>query len=200
MALGFQISAAVKVSVYYETLCPYSIAFISNQLHPNYKIFDNLIELELIPYGHATEEIVDGMKTFTCQHGTDECYGNTVHGCVIEYQNISTSELFVFCGQSSSSPASLEILEKCAMDNEIPWSDIESCLSSGQGEDILEKHGQKTDLLNPTGIPTIVFNDVFNDDDWRESLNDFKAVLCKYLENEPDKCKSSLYHFDAEIK
>ncbi|ERL88900.1 hypothetical protein D910_06281, partial [Dendroctonus ponderosae] len=50
--LSFRIYATVKVSVFYETLCPDCIAFITNQLHPNYKAFgSSLIDLQLIPCG-----------------------------------------------------------------------------------------------------------------------------------------------------
>lgn len=42
------------MQVYYESLCPYSIAFITKQLYPVYVELKGSIELELIPWGHAT--------------------------------------------------------------------------------------------------------------------------------------------------
>lgn len=46
------------MQVYYESLCPYSIAFITKQLYPVYVELKDSIELELIPWGHATVSIV----------------------------------------------------------------------------------------------------------------------------------------------
>lgn len=44
----------VQVSVYYETLCPDSISFIVHQLYPGYYALKEYIDLELVPWGHAS--------------------------------------------------------------------------------------------------------------------------------------------------
>lgn len=41
----------VKVTLYYETLCPFSIKFINDQLYPGYQKLGNVLSLELIPFG-----------------------------------------------------------------------------------------------------------------------------------------------------
>ncbi|CAG9769472.1 unnamed protein product [Ceutorhynchus assimilis] len=182
---------AVKISVYYECLCPDSIAFIRDQLHPNYQTFgDKLIKLELIPYGFAKEHIENGTKTFTCQHGPKECYGNEVHGCVINEVSIDKSENFIFCAENGTPPSSKDILKSCAEQQEISWASLQKCALSEQGADIMSKNGKKTKELNPTFIPTIVFNDVLNIDDTNKSITDLKSVICKYLENKPEQCQS----------
>lgn len=181
----------VKVSVYYETLCPDSIAFISDQLYVNYDLFkDSLIQLELIPYGFAKEIDDHGNKTFTCQHGVNECYGNLIHGIAIATQPITTSAQFVYCAESNDSPASESTLKSCAETNGISWSLIEEYQSNGKGADIMSDNGKKTVALNPNFIPTIVFNDKFNQEDQDQAISDFKGVICKYLNNTPDQCNS----------
>lgn len=49
----FFLQEALKVSVYYESLCPSSIAFIVNQLYPGYKKLGNLTNIQFIPFGFA---------------------------------------------------------------------------------------------------------------------------------------------------
>lgn len=55
MFVSFQ--NAIKVSVYYESLCPYSIRFITQQLYPNYDRFASDLSLDLVPYGKANVSI-----------------------------------------------------------------------------------------------------------------------------------------------
>ena len=43
----------VQVQVYYETLCPYSIDFINQQLYPTYQNLGQYLDIEFIPYGNA---------------------------------------------------------------------------------------------------------------------------------------------------
>ncbi|KAH1023796.1 hypothetical protein HUJ05_003396 [Dendroctonus ponderosae] len=187
------IYATVKVSVFYETLCPDCIAFITNQLHPNYKAFgSSLIDLQLIPCGFEHESVVNGSKIFICQHGQNECYGNRVHGCVIALYSITISESFAACSESSDNPASKEALQSCASSNQISWPDIEMCISSIAGEKIMEANEKITAQLNPRSVPTVVFNGGFNENDANQSIDDLKGVICKYLNNNPPQCRSNI--------
>ncbi|XP_066247011.1 GILT-like protein 1 [Euwallacea similis] len=179
-------SNSVKVSLYYETLCPNCIDFIKNQLHLNYKLFGkDLIQLELIPYGNAWE---DGLKNFTCQHGPEECYGNEVEGCVINSKSIDISESFVSCSEDLQGTSLKANLKLCAGKNQIKWEEIEECLSSGKALDIMAENEAKTGKIPLNGVPTIVFNDRFNEQESIEAQNDLKKVICKYLDNKPKIC------------
>lgn len=44
----------LTVSVYYESLCPDSINFITDQLTPAYNDFKDWINLEFIPFGKSS--------------------------------------------------------------------------------------------------------------------------------------------------
>ncbi|XP_023313133.1 gamma-interferon-inducible lysosomal thiol reductase-like, partial [Anoplophora glabripennis] len=44
----------IKISVYYETLCPYSVRFLVDQFNPAYQNLTDNMEVDLIPYGKAT--------------------------------------------------------------------------------------------------------------------------------------------------
>ncbi|XP_066150535.1 GILT-like protein 1 [Euwallacea fornicatus] len=174
-------SNSVKVSLYYETLCPDCMNFIKNQLHLNYKLFGrDLVQLELIPYGNAKE---NGPKNFTCQHGPNECYGNEVEGCVINSESIDTSESFVSCSEDLQNTSLKANLKHCAEKNHIKWEGIEECLSSGKALDIMADNGSKTRKLALKWVPTIVFNDKFSAQESNEAQNDLKGVICKYVDN-----------------
>lgn len=43
----------LQMTVYFESLCPYSQNFFINQLEPNFEKFNNYVDWVLIPYGNA---------------------------------------------------------------------------------------------------------------------------------------------------
>lgn len=43
----------VKVTLFYEHLCPDSIRWVSNQLAPNYDALRNVMDIEFIPFGKS---------------------------------------------------------------------------------------------------------------------------------------------------
>lgn len=47
-------ASPVLLEVYYETLCPDSIAFIVNQFYPVLGQINDIINASLVPYGKAT--------------------------------------------------------------------------------------------------------------------------------------------------
>ena len=49
-----QSATSVKLSVYYESLCPDSIRFVTRQLYPNWKYFGkDVLQVDLHPFGKA---------------------------------------------------------------------------------------------------------------------------------------------------
>ncbi|XP_066262543.1 gamma-interferon-inducible lysosomal thiol reductase-like [Euwallacea similis] len=176
----------LKVQVYYETLCPDSIAFITKQLYPTYAALKEWIDLELIPWGYASEEIVNGTKTFTCQHGVAECHGNIVHACAINLTTVEKSTEFAFCSERSEAPSDDIILKECAEIIEIAWDDLEDCISNGKGADLLSENDKKTKLVDPAFIPTIVLNGTFSQVIQDESLTQFKLLICSLIGNPPE--------------
>lgn len=51
-----QIPKTANIQVYYESLCPYSIAFITEQLWPTYVRVGYLMDVQLVPFGNAFKE------------------------------------------------------------------------------------------------------------------------------------------------
>ena len=51
---AFVPATSVKLSVYYESLCPDSIRFVTRQLYPNWKYFgQDVLQVDLHPFGKA---------------------------------------------------------------------------------------------------------------------------------------------------
>ncbi|KAG0702856.1 Gamma-interferon-inducible lysosomal thiol reductase [Chionoecetes opilio] len=82
----------VKVSVYYETLCPDSQRFFSDQLFPVFQELRDIVTLDTNAYGKAVDFMLGGTYVFVCQHGTAECEGNMMVGCA---KNLTTEEVFM---------------------------------------------------------------------------------------------------------
>nr|CAD7580578.1 unnamed protein product [Timema californicum] len=76
------IQAPVNVTVFYESLCPDSIRFITQQLYPTWtQLTSEYLAVDFVPYGKAQQTVsAEGEWNFTCQHGPNECVGNIVQG------------------------------------------------------------------------------------------------------------------------
>ncbi|XP_044757425.1 GILT-like protein 1 isoform X2 [Coccinella septempunctata] len=96
----------LKVSVYYESLCPYSIDFIKTKIFPHYKEFQNYVRLEWIPYGKANQTLINGKWSFKCQHGRDECKSNMYQACGLDQGRSQERNIeFINCVVSLINPA-----------------------------------------------------------------------------------------------
>merc|ERR1712179_890312 len=104
VALGSP-AEAVQIDVIYESLCPDSTRFISQQIPPMYEAIGQHVEIRFRPYGFATTTEVDGSYQFECQHGERECYGNIVQACTVHYtSDQDTLVNLITCMMSSSAP------------------------------------------------------------------------------------------------
>ncbi|NXT95669.1 GILT reductase, partial [Anhinga rufa] len=103
--LSHPAAAPVELSLYYESLCPACRWFLVQQLFTAWLLLPaEVLNITLVPYGNAKEEIVGGKWHFQCQHGPEECLGNMIETCLMhEAKNISTYFLVIFCLESGSS-------------------------------------------------------------------------------------------------
>jgi len=70
----------VKVSFYYESLCPGCRQVWATQLYATYQKLasSGIVEFEIVPYGNAQEQRYGSSWYFTCQHGPNECLGKFI--------------------------------------------------------------------------------------------------------------------------
>ncbi|XP_023025307.2 gamma-interferon-inducible lysosomal thiol reductase-like protein [Leptinotarsa decemlineata] len=158
----------LTVSVYYECLCPHSVDFFKDQLSPGYKVLKDKVKVDLIPFGKANITKEGDKYIFTCQHQEAECYGNKVHACALNLALGDYGIKFAMCAMASPDATDDKYLTKCAANNSISWDEIQKCMESGKGDQLLVDYGNRTHSLKPklTGVPTVTF-----DNEYIETLN-----------------------------
>ncbi|XP_023025304.2 gamma-interferon-inducible lysosomal thiol reductase [Leptinotarsa decemlineata] len=174
-ALFFSANGAspTTVSVYYESLCPYCIDFIRDQLAPAYYKIGDKIKVDLIPFGNGDVDEVNGKLIFICQHGESECYANRIQACALDLGVGNSGIEFALCAMSSSNPSSEEILKQCAIDHKIDWDQIENCYQSKKADDLLMEYANRTISVSPPilGTPAIAL-----DNHYMETLTDIAQM------------------------
>ncbi len=68
--------------------------FFLTNLYPTYRNVEEIINLEIVPFGLTTFTVVDGNYIFTCPTGPDECLGNRIHVSLIETKIFRFGKLF----------------------------------------------------------------------------------------------------------
>jgi len=174
----------VQIQVYYETLCPDSIDFISQQLYPTYQNLGKYLNIEFVPFGFASYlPDSNGGWNFACQHGPNECSGNLYQACLANAMKNDNALLVevINCIMSDISPHTAT--EKCMenlMITEPSYEEMDQCHSSEKGENLLHDFGVQTDALNPSCyfIPWITIDNVWDEAEFSAALVDFQGLLC----------------------
>ncbi|CAH1173545.1 unnamed protein product [Phaedon cochleariae] len=182
----------ISVSVFYESLCPDSVDFLSNQFYPAYISIKEKIQVELVPFGKATANWANGTWIFSCQHGPKECYGNMVHSCAIDLSPGDNSTEFVVCAMKSGDASLDGNLQQCAIDHGVNWTEIQNCVKSGKGNELLAKNGNRTGEVKEkvTFIPMVVFEHTYKEALQTIALRNFLEIS-EFLisESECERCK-----------
>ena len=179
----------VNVSVYYETHCPDSKAFLLNQLIPLSRSAPELINIELYPYGKASHEGSGKDLKFYCQHGPRECKGNTIQACALNQYPLDKVLPFIECMEKAGLPDIAS--SSCATSNGLDNANITTCADNTEGKELLLKMAQATESLNPRAhfVPWININGVHTDANQNEALVDLLKVVCRNSKGSSDKCK-----------
>ncbi|KAJ4704361.1 putative Gamma-interferon-inducible lysosomal thiol reductase [Melia azedarach] len=185
-------SQNVKVSLYYESLCPYCANFIENQL---VKVFNTdlitIVNLRLVPYGNT--QTIGPDKTIICQHGDKECYLNTIHACAIKaWPDEKMHFKLIQCieGEASQSEQAEAAWRKCCDVLRFSEEPIDTCYESGEGRKLILKYANETDGLKPPHrfVPWVTVNDLA----LAEDFQNFIAYVCKAYKGKdlPNACRS----------
>ncbi|MCL4143308.1 UNVERIFIED_CONTAM: hypothetical protein GTU68_005540 [Idotea baltica] len=194
MVLLAQGQNPVKVTTFYESLCPDSIRFFTRQLEPTYNDLSDIMTVELHAYGKASDVQRPSGEgyIFTCQHGQEECYGNKVLGCGQQYITDHETYLdFAFCVMAADNPPSSG--EACAAEVGVTYDPIVQCANSTEGENFLHDVGVIQSQLDPElyYVPWIIINDVFTEENLDAAQDDLKSLVCSTYEGDlPSSCSA----------
>ncbi|XP_075977074.1 gamma-interferon-inducible lysosomal thiol reductase-like protein [Anticarsia gemmatalis] len=173
----------VFVTVYYESQCPDSRSFIVEQLQPTLKSYHEFIDVKLIPFGKAHNI---NRKAFQCQHGPTECMGNVVQSCTLDLMQGRTDidrADYVACEMNTQAGTKLDM--QCVYEADVDEEDVYQCATSAKGLSLQLDDEYYTKIINPTFVPTITFDDVFDQEIQDASIRDLPGALCLYRKDLP---------------
>ncbi|KAH8278889.1 hypothetical protein KR018_010781 [Drosophila ironensis] len=163
----------LAVTLYYEALCPYCMAFVTTQLAPSMLRMNRLpfTDLNILPFGNAKH---DDAGNVVCQHGTSECELNAWHGCILEHHSIAESLKLIGCMMRGKRNR----LDKCAKRYQIDVGDVKTCKSTRSVNDILAKYGEATSKVHFAGVPAIALDNVYDENESEKLSENFDALFC----------------------
>jgi len=128
----------------------------------------------------------------TCQHGHDECIGNTIIACVI---NSTSSQKdwwgFTSCFEGLHN-GNLSTAPTCAKEAGFNWEAITKCSQGEAGKRLDLRNARKTTLRPHPGTPTIWINGE-QPKYFPTSSNQFLKIICEaYTGTKPSVCSSKL--------
>merc|ERR1712168_502691 len=184
----------VKLSLYFESLCPYCKMFITRQLGPNFANFEKYLDVELNSFGNARmSKGADGEWKFSCQHGSAECRGSIIEACLINKLNkLNISPVPIISCMEKSDPPRLSTAQKCMSESGIGPGDkpsvaeITACANGQEGKEIFAQFGKQTP--RHSGVPWVEFNDHFDQQLWNEALTDLPKTLCTHFLSGVPEC------------
>jgi interferon gamma-inducible protein 30 len=184
----------VKIALYYETMCPGCIEFITESLYPAFMAVFDITDLLMVPYGNAEEEKEGDHWKFTCQHGEPECEGNLIQTCAIHLVNNNMTAVmpFIYCMQASgdlphdSGPT-------CAKQHGIDFNAVTKCMTTPLGNKLQHDMAVLTDNLKPPHqyTPWFTLNGVHTEHIQDLAEANLKKLICDtYKGPKPDACKA----------
>ncbi|UJR37345.1 hypothetical protein I4U23_030053 [Adineta vaga] len=188
----------VNLTIYYETLCPDCRQFISTQVWNAYQSILSIVNISFVPYGNAREVYrpETQLYQFYCQHGSDECYGNLIHTCVINlYPNTTAHLPFIYCTESTDGDVET-VAGQCAEKTSIDYSKVSSCTQSRSGNQLQHVYAAQTEGLQPPHqyVPWVTINGQHTEEMEQEAEKDLIGLICKTYKgsNPPAQCKKNL--------
>ena len=180
-----------KVDIYIESLCDECVLLIKTSILEYYNFNYELGELNLIPYGKATEEYNPqfNIYKYECQHGMNECYGNLMQTCIIK--DLNDIGLIICLYQNIfKNRQNFDItLNKCLKNNnEEKKKKIYDCMKSKRGNFYQHEMALKTKSIKTLKwIPHIIVDDKRNIIAERLIKKSLLQYFCDFPEND---CKN----------
>ena len=142
----------VKIDFYMESMCPgckyYTKAVLRDLLtKPE---FVSMVDFKVVPYGNGR---MTG-ESIQCQHGDDECKGNTILACMQDMYPLSaesTGFVPTFVCMEAENGKPLDDFKKCAKQSEgvVDAAAVLSCANGPKGKQLALAAAKETEELNP---------------------------------------------------
>lgn len=187
---------SVEVGLYYESLCPGCRLFLTEMLFPTFVLLNDIMSVNLVPYGNAQEK-PDGTKyTFECQHGEPECLGNMIETCLLNMTEYSF--LIIYCMESSSdvvksAKACVEIYNP-----ELSWDSVMNCVKGDQGNQLMHQNALETKNLKPPHeyVPWVTINGEHTEELQDKAMSSLFSLVCSlYKGTKPEACGGIKRHY-----
>ncbi|XP_030748377.1 gamma-interferon-inducible lysosomal thiol reductase-like [Sitophilus oryzae] len=181
----------VKISVYYEALCPDSKFFIIYQLVPVFERLKDFLIIDLVPYGKAQTTVDDnGNIEFICQHDHVECYANKIHACVIDQVEDVENQLKYIACMITDNMVPEDAGKRCGHEHNIDFAPVNKCATEQKGSILLKKFGERTHDLSPRVkfVPTIELNESQTFESQASILKDLLRAVCNVYQTKPEVC------------
>lgn len=175
-------TSPVNVSLYYESLCPGCRQFLVTQLMPTFIMLQDIMNIELVPYGNAQEK---PDQTFVCQHGEDECLGNMIETCLLHTFGLDAAPI-IFCMESAVDV--LKAAQPCLgiYRPELTWDKLMECVKGDQGKKLMHENAVKTNALKPPHeyVPWITINGEHTEELQNKAMSSLFSLVCSLYKGE----------------
>jgi len=189
----------LTVELIAESLCPYCIQLITTSVAKATAAdgFFTMVNLTIVPYGNAQEAQQGSQWVFTCQHGPQECVGNTVENCAINYYGFNaTFWAWLSCleTEAQNSGDFYGAGSTCATKHSLSWSEVETCAKGPEGNQLTHAAAVATNNLNPPHqyTPWIITNGQHNVNNENEITTSLLNWACKNYKGTKPPCCSSV--------
>lgn len=149
-------SSQVTVDIYVESFCGDCQRFQTGTLANFLAVpgIYNAINFTLVPFGNAQ---VNQGGSITCQHGPEECVGNTIECCAIKHNPSPQKYMpFVLCMEGHGDNM-LQYKEQCAQQAGLDFAPISKCYQSDEGHQC-DLEAAKRTPSNHQYVPWVVIN------------------------------------------
>eukprot|EP00066_Takifugu_rubripes_P008304 XP_003974405.1 PREDICTED: gamma-interferon-inducible lysosomal thiol reductase-like isoform X1 [Takifugu rubripes] len=190
----------VAVTLYYQSLCPGSRVFISQQLFPTWSMLQDIMTVTLVPYGN-TKEVPSAKSPFVCQGGEPECLGNMIEACIVHLTGPSSLQT-IYCMEAAADPltAARPCLQLYAPS--VSWSTLDSCVKGGLGHRLMHANAAMTRALSPAHlhVPWVTFNGEYTAERETKAMSSLLQLVCQLYQGvKPAACTGAPVRLDRSF-
>ena len=194
-----QAQERLQISLFTESLCPYCIQVLTTSVANavNAPGFFDMVDFQIYPYGNAREIQLGSNWTFTCQHGPNECYGNSLENCAKVYYSPADFWNWLICVEAGvESTGNFDISGlTCSQQLNLDFNTVQNCAGDSQGNALVHDAALITENLNEphTYVPWIVVNGDHNEVDEEDIFDSLLKFVCNnYQGTKSSACSSSI--------